>query len=125
MYEISVKTHFSAAHHLRGHGGACLNPHGHNWDVRVTLAGNETNDLGMLLDFSLVKAKTLEIMKELDHRDLNELAVFKEQNPTSENIARHLFDRLGQELNSPRYRVIRVEVGETPATTATYHENDD
>lgn len=120
MYKISVQTHFSAAHHLRGHLGACANPHGHNWDVRVTLAGKQTNELGMLVDFSLVKSRTAEVMNELDHKDLNCLPVFAEQNPTSENIARHLFFRLSEFLNTEHCRVASVQVSETPSTIAIY-----
>ena len=123
MYEISVQTHFSAAHHLRGHAGACANLHGHNWDVRVTLGGHTTDELGMLVDFGLVKARTAEVMRELDHQDLNRLPVFAERNPTSENIARYLFERLAFVLNTDRCCVVRVQVSETPGTMASYEES--
>ncbi len=120
MFQITVHTHFSAAHFLRDYVGPCANRHGHNWSVSVTLAGKETDKTGMLVDFGLVKSRTAEVMKELDHRDLNELDAFAGLNPTSENIARHLFYRLADVLNTDRCRVIRVQVSETPSTSAAY-----
>ncbi|MEI6562811.1 MAG: 6-carboxytetrahydropterin synthase QueD [bacterium] len=120
MFELSVKTHFSAAHRLVGYQGACANLHGHNWDVELFLRGENVNDLGMLVDFRDIKAAIKEVMKEVDHCDLNQLPVFLRDNPTSEHLARYLHAKLGGLLNNPRHRVFKVTVCETPGTTASY-----
>lgn len=123
MFELSVKTHFSAAHRLVGYDGPCANPHGHNWDVEVFLRGSELGDLGMLVDFRDVKAALREAMKELDHADLNLIPAFVRANPTSESIACYLHALLSGKLNGTHYRVHRVTVCETPGTTASYWDD--
>jgi 6-pyruvoyltetrahydropterin/6-carboxytetrahydropterin synthase len=120
VYELSIRTRFSAAHHLNGYPGQCASVHGHNWDVEVFVRGRSLNSLGMLVDFRVLKAAVSAAAQDLDHRNLNDLGPFCEQNPTSENIARWLFDRLSGSLKSPDFAVSRVRVHETPDASATY-----
>src|ERR1035437_860659 len=122
MFEISVKTHFSGAHFLAGYPGVCANLHGHNWEVEVFLRGRTTDSLGMLVDFRQAKTAIHETVDSLDHRELNRLAMFARQNPSSENLARYLFRALSKRLNSRRVKVHRVWVSESPGTSATYWE---
>jgi 6-pyruvoyltetrahydropterin/6-carboxytetrahydropterin synthase len=124
MFELSVKTHFSAAHRLVGYDGVCANPHGHNWEVEVFLRGTKLDAVGMLRDFKAIKGAIREAMQDLDHADLNLLPAFVRENPTSENIARHLFGALGQRLNTDHCRVSKVTVCETPGTSASYLDDD-
>ena len=94
MYEISITTHFSAAHRLVNYDGPCADLHGHNWGVEVFLRGEKLDELGMLVDFSDVKQAVADVLKALDHGDLNAQPAFAAINPTSENIAHHLFNEL-------------------------------
>ncbi len=55
MYEVSVDETFAAAHNLRGYKGKCEDLHGHNYKVRVTLAGKELDSVGLLYDFVHLK----------------------------------------------------------------------
>jgi len=121
MFEISVRSHFSAAHRLVGHEGACAHLHGHNWEVEVFVAGERLNSIGVLVDFRHVKTALQEVLGSLDHRDLNALSDLGAANPTSENLARHLFESLSARLNRPGIHVVRVRVSETPGTSASYH----
>jgi len=121
MFEISVRSHFSAAHRLVGHEGACARLHGHNWEVEVFVAGERLNSIGILVDFRHVKDALQEAMGTLDHRDLNALPELGSANPTSENLARYLFEALSARLDGPGSRVARVRVSETPGTSASYH----
>ncbi|MEI6809335.1 MAG: 6-carboxytetrahydropterin synthase QueD [bacterium] len=120
MYEISITTHFSAAHHLVAYDGACADPHGHNWEIIVYLRGTDLDRLGILVDFRKVKNHVKRAIDELDHADLNKLPAFAKVNPTSENIARHLYDKLSTKLNGTSYSVARVTVAETPGNKVTY-----
>ncbi|MBN1675514.1 MAG: 6-carboxytetrahydropterin synthase QueD [Kiritimatiellae bacterium] len=122
MYEISVKTHFSAAHRLQGYAGDCARLHGHNWEVEVFLRGEYVNEIGFLTDFRGIKHATREALAALDHTDLNELPGLAGANPTSENLARHLYSVLGAALNNARCRVHRVRVSEMTDTGASYWE---
>ena len=124
MFELSVKTHFSAAHRLVGYNGACANVHGHNWEVEIFVRGPGLNPLGMLIDFRDIKAAIRKVMQEVDHCDLNQLPAFLTANPTSENLARYLHRQLGKVLNSEACQVFKVTICETPGTTSSYWDED-
>ena len=120
MYGISVKARFSGAHHLRGYRGPCSKLHGHNWEVEVFVRGEELDSTGILFDFRELKASVAKALADLDHSDLNALDVFKGRNPTSENIAKFLFDEISRTVDRGNYRVHRVSVNETSEARATY-----
>lgn len=120
MYEVFIKTHFSAAHHLRDYTGKCANQHGHNWLVEVYCRCEKLDRVGMALDFVDLKREVNELLESLDHKDLNELAYFKEHNPTSENLAKFLFDRLAEKLDDERVQVSKVVIYETPNCGASF-----
>ena len=86
MYTVSVTKSFDAAHHLVGYRGNCANVHGHRWDVRVTIEGEELNELGMLIDFKIVKEQLSKFISRFDHHDLNTISPFDTTNPTAENL---------------------------------------
>ncbi len=123
MYELKVITQFSAAHRLENFYGKCEALHGHNWKVEVFLAGTQLDEAGLLVDFGIVKARTREVLEEIDHKYLNELAAFQEQNPSSENLSRYLFERLSAVLNRDGVRVRRVNVWESDTSCASYYQD--
>ena len=120
MYELKIITEFSAAHNLRNFRGKCEALHGHNWKVEVVISGRDLDESGVVLDFAEVKAATSEIMSEIDHRYLNDLPFFTEHNPSSENIARYIFQRLQEKINNDRVRIRRVTAWESQDACATY-----
>ncbi len=69
MYEVTVEAGFSSGHYLRNYKGKCENPHGHNYKVRVTLAGTELDEAGLLLDFKLLKQVLRPVIERIDHQD--------------------------------------------------------
>ena len=118
MYEVKVKSKFSSAHYLRGYRGKCEELHGHNWHVEVTCNAGELNNIGMVVDFGELKKWLNEIVQGLDHKHLNELEYFKTVNPTSENIAKYLYDNLTGKI--PGAKINTVTVWETDSSAATY-----
>jgi len=64
MFEVTVEDTFAAGHYLRNYKGKCENPHGHNYKIRVTLAGLELDKAGLLLDFKDLR----EVMKHIIDR---------------------------------------------------------
>ncbi len=123
MYEIKIITQFAAAHRLEHFRGKCESLHGHNWKVEVFLRGPGLDKAGLLMDFGEVKAAAKELLEEIDHQYLNELPAFRDQNPSSENLARYLFARLGASLNREGLRVCRVSVWESDTSCASYYED--
>ena len=123
MFDIFVKTHFSAGHHLRDYPGNCEQPHGHNWKIVVTLRATELDRLGMAVDFRVVKNAVKEVIATLDHRDLNDHPDFRETNPSSENIAVYIFENLKKTLTGDHYSPYSVEVRETDSCGVIYRED--
>jgi 6-pyruvoyltetrahydropterin/6-carboxytetrahydropterin synthase len=122
VFEVYVKTHFSAAHCLEGYPGDCARTHGHNWIIEVFVQCRELDDIGIGIDFRDIKKAVKEVLSELDHFNLNELPAFRTVNPTSENISRHLYKELSKKLNSDVVKVSRVKTSETPGAGAFYWE---
>ncbi len=122
MYEVSVDETFAAAHNLRNYHGKCEDLHGHNYKVRVVLAGKELDDTGLLYDFVHLKRVVQEVISGLDHKYLNELSPFDRLNPSAENIAKYIYERSSSQL--PRAAnaasIASVTVWETETSAATY-----
>ena len=123
MYELKIVTQFAAAHRLEKFYGKCEALHGHNWKVEVFLAGEQLDEAGLLVDFGVIKARTNALLEEIDHKYLNELEAFREQNPSSENLARYLFERLSTDLIRDGVRVSRVNVWESDTSCAAYYRD--
>jgi 6-pyruvoyltetrahydropterin/6-carboxytetrahydropterin synthase len=125
MYEVTVEADFSSGHYLRNYRGKCENPHGHNYKVRVTLAGSELDSTGLLLDFKLLKQVLRPVIARIDHQMLNDLEPFTELNPSAENLAKYFYDQTSAQLaamTEGRVRVKNATIWETDSTTATYSE---
>jgi 6-pyruvoyltetrahydropterin/6-carboxytetrahydropterin synthase len=120
MYQVSIETHFAAAHRLRNYTGHCENLHGHNWKVEAAVASEKLDDAGMVIDFNILKQKTKAIVDILDHQYLNELDPFTDINPSSENLAAYIYDRLSFALKDTAVTLIKVSVWESDKTKATF-----
>lgn len=120
MYELKTITQFGAAHQLRNYKGKCENLHGHNWKIEVYVKGENLDENGLLVDFKVIKDKTKEIIEELDHKFLNELECFRDINPSSENIARYIYESLERGLNDNRVKLSKVTAWESDSACATY-----
>ena len=120
MFEVTIKKSFSAAHLLKEIGGKCEELHGHNFRVEVSVAGEALNGEGLLIDFRLLKRWTDEVLDGLDHKYLNELAPFKNLNPSSEQIARFLYEAIGAKTLQAGISLSRVTVWESDNACVTY-----
>ncbi|MBI5117840.1 6-carboxytetrahydropterin synthase QueD [Candidatus Poribacteria bacterium] len=122
VYELTIKTVFSAAHSLRDYEGPCSRLHGHNWVVEVIVCGNQLQPNGILVDFGEVKKITSDLLSNLDHANLNETPPFDRLNPTSENLARWIYEQVGRQINGDDVRVTQVNVREAETSCASYFE---
>jgi 6-pyruvoyltetrahydropterin/6-carboxytetrahydropterin synthase len=125
MFEVTVEDSFAAGHYLRNYKGKCENPHGHNYKIRVTLAGKELDKAGLLLDFKDLREVMKHVIDRLDHKMINELEPFTVLNPSAENLAKYFYDETNGRLrtnSNGRVWVKTVTVFETDTTTATYSE---
>jgi 6-pyruvoyltetrahydropterin/6-carboxytetrahydropterin synthase len=131
MYSVTREITFCYGHRLLDYNGKCRHLHGHNGRAVITLASDQLDRLGMVVDFSDLKRvvggwidDTLD-HKMLLHRDDPVLPYLREQgepvyvmevNPTAENIAR----MIGEFALSKGFAVVEVSLWETDNCCATY-----
>jgi len=120
MFEVYKEAEFSAAHFLRDYEGKCESLHGHNWKVRLLIKALQLDSIGMVMDFEEIKGVLENILTKLDHHNLNEIPPFDRINPTSENVARYIFEEASQLINTENTRVSSVQVWEKQASCAIY-----
>ncbi|WP_281540812.1 6-pyruvoyl trahydropterin synthase family protein [Maribacter aestuarii] len=130
--KISRKAHFNAAHRLYRKDwddakndsvfGKCNNPnfHGHNYELIVSVNGEIDSDTGFVMDMKVLKDLIKdEIEDALDHKNLNlEVPEFKELNPTAENIAVVIWNKLRPHI--AKENELEVVLYETPRNFVTY-----
>jgi 6-pyruvoyltetrahydropterin/6-carboxytetrahydropterin synthase len=123
IWSLRVASDFSSSHQLRNYRGKCENLHGHNFLVEVEVRGKQLDpDTGMLMDFKELKQKLKRVLDELDHKHLNELEYFRKTNPSSENLAKYVFERLKPMLQGDRVCLEWVMVAEKDSSRAFYRE---
>ena len=129
---VTRREQFSAAHRLfdpalsdaenQARFGPCSNPngHGHNYRVEVTVEGAIDDKTGMVLDLKrLSEVVRVSVLDKVDHRNLNlEVDFMQGIQPTTENLARRIFEQLNGRL--PAGRLYRVRVEETDKNSAEY-----
>ena len=122
MYKLTIRTSFAAAHNLINYQGECENLHGHNWKVELAVIARELDKAGLGIDFKILKREAGLVIKELDHKFLNENPAFETVSPSSENISRFLYERLSERLNNENISVESVTVWESDNASACYYE---
>ena len=121
MFEVSVEQTFAAGHALRNYKGSCEDVHGHNFRVRVTVAGEQLDSTGLLVDFLELKSLIDGVVAYLDHKFINDLPPFDQINPSAENLAKYFYDRVSAGVkNDVPVRISEVCVWETDTSSAVY-----
>ena len=129
---VSRKAHFNAAHRLFRQDwsfeknqeifGKCNNPnfHGHNYELVVSVKGEIDEQTGYVIDMKILKdIIKSEVEDAFDHKNLNvEVPEFKELNPTAENIAVVIYNKMKPKLDLSLS--LEVTLYETPRNFVTY-----
>ena len=124
MYELTVDTHFDAAHSLRNYPGECARLHGHTWGVAVSVQAEILSELGLSIDFKTIASVLNDIVRRFDHKTLNDMEEFSELNPTAENLACLLFELISEKINNKTIRVCSVTVTEGERYHVTYKKEE-
>jgi 6-pyruvoyltetrahydropterin/6-carboxytetrahydropterin synthase len=120
-FEISTTRSFSAAHQLRLYDGSLEPVHGHNWRVRVTVAADRLDAIGVVMDFHELERLVDRVITPWHNHHLNEVSAFRDgsTNPSAENVAAVVARAVAPDL--PRnVRLISAEVWETDTNSAVY-----
>jgi len=122
MFILTVEDSFSSAHQLMGYKGKCENLHGHNWKIAASVKGERLDRIGILVDFHEIKRILKSIIGELDHKNLNDIPPFNETNPTSENIAKYIYEKFTDALgeNNENVKLESITVWESETSKCTY-----
>ena len=139
MYKLKTKASFDSAHFLKDYDGKCSNIHGHRWTVEIKVGAetleSDTQNRGMVVDFSNLKKDLKEIADHFDHSLIMETGSLKQATedallaenlrivkvdfrPNAENFAKYIYD----EMAGRGYKVIEASVYETPNNVASYCE---
>lgn len=119
-FELNKDMHFSAAHFIPSEdAGKCQEMHGHTYFINITIAGNELDRSGFLIDFKQIKNL---IHKKYDHSVLNDHSEFENQFPTTEGLAQQIWQSIQLLLNTTpnQPRCIQVIVRETPTSYVVF-----
>lgn len=106
---VVKRVSFAAAHFLPNYSGKCKNLHGHTWSIELGVSGIVDKESGFVIDFSELKEGLQPILDSFDHHLLNDIIA----NPTAENIARFIFDKIVYFLRGRGLKVKFVRVWET------------
>ena len=119
--EIYKEFIFEAAHRLPNvpAGHKCARLHGHSWKGAIYVKGQVGAETGWIIDFAEIKRIFQPIYDQLDHHYLNEIEGL--ENPTSEVLARWIWQRLEPDLPG----LSRVVINETCTTGCIYRGEDD
>lgn len=120
MFTLCVKDSFAAAHRLVGYKGKCEELHGHNFAVEVCVAGNELQDDGMLIDFTVLKQHLGEVLDVLDHKYINDIPFFSGRASSAEYIAMYIFSEMERRIGDDRVSIKTVRVWESDRACAAY-----
>ena len=133
MHRVTKTIDFCYGHRLLDYAGKCRHLHGHNGLLEVDIEASALDDLGMVMDFGTVRDRVKGWVDDnLDHRmllcrrdpaapvlaEMGEPLHLMDENPTAENIARHIFRAVCTE----DLHVTEVRLWETPSSYATYRE---
>ena len=122
MFEVAYETTFCSTHRLTEDGRPVEPVHGHDWRVEVVAAGPELDRFGVVIDFEILKKALAAIGETFHYKDMNEHPAFREQSPSAEAVARHVFLELRRLLGDEGGRLRRVRVWEAPGCSAVYYE---
>jgi len=121
MFTISVERHFRASHQLILPDGSKEPVHHHDWVVTADVSSEKLNNMGVVMDFQTLQAMMDKTVAGFDNTALESIGYFQQNNPSAENVAKYIYEKLRVELpEGVKLRNIRVV--EVPGCSAMFHE---
>jgi 6-pyruvoyltetrahydropterin/6-carboxytetrahydropterin synthase len=124
VFELNKDFNFSAAHYIPSEdAGKCMHTHGHTYFVNLTIAGNELDHNGFLVNFSDLKKL---VHGSFDHQLLNELPMFQGKSPSTEVVAQTIYEIIQNNLDARpnKPHCLQVYVRETPTSYVVYRPKE-
>lgn len=95
--------------------------HYHDWVVTAAVGSDKLDEIGVVMDFHVLKAKLKQITDEFDNKLLGELKCFHQNNPSAENVAKHVFGLLKGRLPHG-VKLLSIKAVEEPGCVAEFAE---
>lgn len=125
MFEITIAKTFAAAHAIFLYDGSLEPVHGHNWPVEVTIAAEQLDEIGVVMDFHVLETLVDGLVARVHNQNINDVAPFAGAdgklaiNTTAERIAEWIGTEMAKGL-PPHATLVSVSLGEAPGCTAIY-----
>jgi len=121
MFTISVERHFQASHQLTMPDGSKEPVHDHDWVVTINLSSEKLNNMGVVMDFRVLKAMIDKTIAGFNNKLLESIGYFQRNNPSAENVAKYIYEKLLIDLPEG-VKLQDVRVVEEPGCSATFRE---
>jgi 6-pyruvoyltetrahydropterin/6-carboxytetrahydropterin synthase len=122
MFSVSVETHFRASHQLDLEDGSKEPAHNHDWSVTAKISSNKLNNMGVVMNFEKLKAMMNKVVAEFDNSDLETVDYFQQNNPSAENVAKYIYEKLHKRLPK-EVKLRKISVVEEPGCSAEFYES--
>ncbi|MHC4694008.1 MAG: 6-pyruvoyl trahydropterin synthase family protein [Planctomycetota bacterium] len=119
MWMVSVETHFWASHSLTLPDGSKEPAHSHNFSVTAEVGTEKMADIGLVMDFHRLKAMLDDIVAVFDNVALENIDYFQQHNPTAENVAKYVYEKLRPQLPEG-VKLEAIRVIEEPGCSAKF-----
>lgn len=120
QYELTVSGYFEAALRIEGGSSQDKELHGRRFEVEVTFTGEKLNPLGMLADERILRAALSQVLSAFDHCYLNGLPEFADANPTAENVAESIYEKMTAVAAESELSIVQVSVRLHPDARVSY-----
>ncbi len=121
MFTISVERHFQASHQMILPDGSKEPVHQHDWVVTADLSSERLNNMGVVMDFRALQAMIDKTVAGFDNSELESIGYFQQNNPSAENVAKYIYEKLLIELPEG-VKLQNVRVVEEPGCSAKFGE---
>jgi 6-pyruvoyltetrahydropterin/6-carboxytetrahydropterin synthase len=121
MFSISVERHFRASHQLTLPDGSKEPVHDHDWVVTADLSSEKLNNMGVVMDFRALKAMIDKTVAGFNNKALDSIGYFQRNNPSAENVAKYIYEKLLSELPEG-VKLQNVRIVEEPGCSAMFRE---
>ena len=121
MFSISVERHFRASHQLTLPDGSKEPVHSHDWVVTADLSSEKLNNMGVVMDFRALQAMIDKTVAEINNKALESIGYFQQNNPSAENVAKYIYEKLLIELPEG-VKLQNVRVMEEPGCSAMFRK---
>ena len=121
MFTISAERHFQASHQLIMPDGSKEPVHSHDWVVTANLNSEKLNNMGVVMDFRALQAMIDKTVAAFDNTALESISYFQQNNPSAENVAKYIYEKLRIELPDG-VKLLNIRVVEEPGCSAKFHE---